>query len=87
MQETAPVEFVWRPKKTLPFHPNALTFEALDEEGEAVCEAFTCYSVGGGSVVEEGEADVIPLVYKGLWLMKQIQYAVKRTVRDDGVRW
>ena len=30
LQPTAPVEIVWQPKVFLPFHPNGMTFAALD---------------------------------------------------------
>jgi L-serine dehydratase len=39
-------------KEALPFHPNALTFEA-DVDGKIFSETY--YSVGGGFVVKEGE--------------------------------
>lgn len=40
--------------ESLPFHPNALSFLALLENGDAISETY--YSVGGGFVVKEGEA-------------------------------
>jgi len=49
------VEFVWRPSEVLPFHPNAMRFEALDSAGATICEQ-VIYSTGGGSIVTEGEA-------------------------------
>jgi len=36
----------------LPFHPNAVTFQALLNDGHAVSETY--YSIGGGFVVKEG---------------------------------
>ena len=39
--------------ESLPFHPNALTFQAFLDNGKAVSE--TWYSIGGGFVVREGE--------------------------------
>jgi L-serine dehydratase len=42
-------------RKTLPFHPNALRFAALDAAGRELASRVS-YSVGGGFVVEEGEA-------------------------------
>lgn len=38
---------------SLPFHPNALTFQAFLEDGTAHSETY--YSVGGGFVVKDGE--------------------------------
>lgn len=39
--------------ESLPFHPNAVTFQALLVDGTAVGETY--YSVGGGFVVREGD--------------------------------
>lgn len=41
--------------ESLPFHPNALTFQAFLTNGKAVSETY--YSIGGGFVVQENEAD------------------------------
>ncbi|GHE46588.1 L-serine ammonia-lyase [Sphingobacterium griseoflavum] len=41
--------------ESLPFHPNAVTFQAFLEDGTAVSETY--YSIGGGFVVQEGDAD------------------------------
>ena len=40
--------------ESLPFHPNAVTFQAFLENGKAVSETY--YSIGGGFVVKEGES-------------------------------
>ena len=39
--------------ESLPFHPNAVTFQAFLNNGKAVSATF--YSIGGGFVVKEGE--------------------------------
>ena len=39
-------------RRSLPFHPNGMTFEAFDRSGRSV-RARTYYSVGGGFVVDE----------------------------------
>jgi L-serine dehydratase len=41
--------------ESLPFHPNALTFLASTKNGEEIAETY--YSIGGGFVVKEGEAN------------------------------
>ncbi|MBP5360769.1 MAG: L-serine ammonia-lyase, iron-sulfur-dependent, subunit alpha [Bacteroidaceae bacterium] len=46
------VEIIWKPKTFLPLHPNALTFEGLDSNGNTV-NSWTAYSVGGGALKEE----------------------------------
>jgi iron-sulfur-dependent L-serine dehydratase single chain form len=45
----------WHYKESLPYHPNALTLRAYDAAGATVHEG-TFYSVGGGFVVTEAEA-------------------------------
>ncbi|MEV1156666.1 L-serine ammonia-lyase [Micromonospora chokoriensis] len=42
-------------RRSLPYHPNGMTFVAFDEAGEQV-RARTYYSVGGGFVVDEAAA-------------------------------
>jgi len=39
-------------QSSLPFHPNAVTFQAFLEDGKAISETY--YSIGGGFVVNEG---------------------------------
>lgn len=39
--------------ESLPFHPNAVTFQAFLTTGKAISETY--YSIGGGFVVKEGE--------------------------------
>lgn len=51
---TAPVEFLWMPSVFLPFHPNGMTFKAMDADGNMVGE-WTVYSIGGGAL-SEGKA-------------------------------
>lgn len=46
------VDFVWEPKTFLPFHPNAVRFEALGADG-LPADTWTAYSVGGGALKEE----------------------------------
>lgn len=46
------MELIWQPKKFLPRHPNALTFEAFDEHDNLI-KSWTAYSVGGGSIVDD----------------------------------
>ena len=41
--------------ESLPFHPNAVTFQALLKDGTAVSETY--YSIGGGFVVQEASDD------------------------------
>lgn len=47
-----PVEIIWQPKVFLPFHPNAMKFEAYDEN-ENMIKDWTIYSIGGGDLADE----------------------------------
>lgn len=58
----APTEIVWQPDVFLPFHPNGMKFEAINENGDTT-DAWTVYSVGGGDILEEGEARAHNHVY------------------------
>ncbi|MCM1311390.1 MAG: L-serine ammonia-lyase, iron-sulfur-dependent, subunit alpha [Bacteroides sp.] len=48
------VTIVWQPRIFLPYHPNGMTFKAMDASGN-VMDEWTVYSVGGGALAEEGE--------------------------------
>jgi L-serine dehydratase len=48
-----PVELVWEPATFLPFHPNGMKFEAIDETGKITGNR-VFFSIGGGEIVEEG---------------------------------
>ncbi|MDB3086613.1 L-serine ammonia-lyase [Clostridioides difficile] len=48
------VEIVWEEDIIKDFHPNGMKFEALDKEGNVTAE-WTVYSVGGGTIAEEGQ--------------------------------
>ncbi len=50
-----PVKIVWEPKVFLPYHPNGMKFEAIDEVG-SVTGSQIFFSIGGGEIVEEGHA-------------------------------
>ncbi len=50
-----PTEIVWQPDIVLPFHTNAMRFEAFDSEGRETKSALY-YSVGGGDIVLDGQS-------------------------------
>ena len=54
MDSLAPidVEIVWKPETFLPFHNNAMLFEALDAAG-SVIDKWEIYSVGGGNLADQ----------------------------------
>ena len=51
---TKKVEIVWEEDIIKDFHPNGMKFEALDKDKNVTAE-WTVYSVGGGTIAEEGQ--------------------------------
>lgn len=49
LEPEAPTTIEWLPKTFLPFHPNALKFDAFDELGKNI-DSWTVYSIGGGAL-------------------------------------
>lgn len=56
LEPHAPTEIEWLPKTFLPFHPNAMKFESLDDNGR-ITNSWTVYSVGGGAL-SDGEKTI-----------------------------
>jgi L-serine dehydratase len=56
LEPHAPTKIIWQPHFFLPFHPNGMKFEALDAQGHILAD-WTVYSVGGGALAEEGQAN------------------------------
>ena len=50
------VKIEWLPDVFLPYHPNAMLFKALDPDGNILFD-MTVYSVGGGAIKIEGDAE------------------------------
>ena len=48
------VEIVWEEDIIKDFHPNGMKFEALDKDKNVTAQ-WTVYSVGGGTIAEEGQ--------------------------------
>ena len=70
-------EIVWMPEVVHEFHTNGMKFIALDDEGKET-SSWLVFSVGGGTIVAEGEdrggaAAVYPLT-----TMKQVMEWCKR---------
>jgi L-serine dehydratase len=49
-----PLDIVFHMSESLPFHPNGVRFTATLDDGAVLSETY--YSVGGGFIVQEGEA-------------------------------
>jgi len=50
-----PTTIEWEPDTVLPFHTNAMKFQAFDTQGDVLAERIY-YSVGGGDIVLDGES-------------------------------
>ena len=50
------IDLVFEVRKRLPYHPNAMRITATDSDGNRVCER-AYYSIGGGFVVDEAQAE------------------------------
>jgi len=46
------IEIIWEPNTFLPKHPNALKFEAFDEQNQLL-QNWTVYSIGGGAIIDD----------------------------------
>lgn len=68
-----PVEILWRPEQTLPFHPNGMHFEALDENGHRLA-FWQVFSVGGGTLQEENQPLVRNPIYDLHSMSEILQY-------------
>lgn len=53
--EKHPLEIIWKSNVFLPFHPNGMTFCAIDADGNEM-DNWTVFSVGGGALAEEGKS-------------------------------
>jgi len=54
--EEHPLEIIWKSNVFLPFHPNGMTFRAIDADGNEM-DKWTVFSVGGGALAEEGKSE------------------------------
>lgn len=50
-----PTEIVWEPETVMPFHTNAMRFQAYDADGKEI-NSELYYSVGGGDIVRDGQS-------------------------------
>lgn len=56
------MELVWEPEIFLPFHPNGIKFEAIDQQNN-VLDQWTTYSVGGGDIACEDSRQSCTSIY------------------------
>jgi len=74
-----PTEIVWKPEITLPFHPNGMKFEAIDNKGNVIDE-WIIYSIGGGDLADENSKTGQVNVYE-LSTMSQILHECQQSGR------
>jgi L-serine dehydratase len=56
------LELVWEPEIFLPFHPNGIKFEAIDQQNNTL-DQWTTYSVGGGDIACEDSQQSCTSIY------------------------
>ncbi|MDX9881464.1 MAG: L-serine ammonia-lyase [Prolixibacteraceae bacterium] len=56
------VEIIWKPEIFLPKHPNALKFEAYNEQQQLTGD-WTVYSIGGGAIIDDDTENETRNVY------------------------
>lgn len=78
----ARLSLLWKPQTFLPRHPNAMLFEALDEQDVCVASS-TVYSVGGGSLLYEESETVQDEVYP----YKNMEEALDRCYENGMQLW
>ena len=54
LEPVAPTIIEWMPKTFLPFHPNALRFEAFRDDEKPI-DSWTVYSIGGGALSDSNK--------------------------------
>lgn len=63
-------EIVWKPEVTLPFHPNGMKFEAINDKGD-ITDEWIIYSIGGGDLADENSRTGAVNIYQ-LTTMEEI---------------
>ena len=71
LEPLAPTEIVWRADVVLDFHPNGMLFEAM--KGGLIVDAWTIYSVGGGSLANENTIAEAPKSVYPLTTIQEIK--------------
>ena len=80
-QPHAPVEIIWKSHVFLPFHPNGMTFKALNANKQ-VTDEWTVFSVGGGALAEEGKGTTVSKDIYDMNSMSEILAWCKHTGRS-----
>ena len=80
IEELSPklVEIIWKPDVFLSIHPNGMTFEALESNGEVI-DAWTTYSIGGGDLYAETQSEISQL-YPHNNMSEILKYTLKNGI-------
>ena len=78
MSPLFPTTIEWKPEIVMPFHTNAMKFQAFDAEGNETLSRIY-YSVGGGDIVLDGESRTAGESIYPLNKIKDIQKWCERT--------
>lgn len=75
------VELIWKPEVFLPFHNNAMLFEAFDANAN-LTDTWTIYSVGGGKLADENTKLVEDNIYNHQSVSEILSY-----IEDNGMTY
>lgn len=81
LSPVAPTKIIWHSDIFLDFHPNGMTFKAMDSDDKCL-EEWTVYSIGGGAICSEGENLVESVDVYDMEKMSDILTWCKRTGRS-----
>lgn len=74
----SPIEtqIIWKPDIHLAFHPNGMDLEAFDKDNESM-DRWRVFSVGGGAIREEGDAESSKFIYPLTHMTSILHYTEK----------
>ena len=68
-----PVEILWKASESIPPHPNAMKFKALDSS-ETLLKEWTTFSIGGGDISDSGLRESKNKVYEMSTMKEILEY-------------
>jgi L-serine dehydratase len=74
------LEFDWRHKEYLKRHPNALKFEAFDNNNQLISD-WTAYSIGGGAIIDDSTETETKQVYEHNTMTDILAYCNKNGIQ------
>ncbi|HJE88361.1 L-serine ammonia-lyase, iron-sulfur-dependent, subunit alpha [Rikenella microfusus] len=79
LEPAAPTSIHWKPEVFLPFHPNGMQFDSYYGTDGEPRESWRIYSIGGGSLANEGTAAEKPEMIYGMTTIAEIQEWCEKT--------